>query len=88
LQLKKNNQGRRGARILACHDPSLSSFFITDEKTLRDKDELRGSLLSSITKEKQPRTTMSRDFGLLSFLTTEEKKKEMAMNFLARCHLL
>jgi hypothetical protein len=75
LQLKKNNQGQQGARILACHDLGLSSFFITDEKTLRDEDELGGSLLSSTIEEKQPRITMSRDLGLLSFSTIEEKKR-------------
>jgi hypothetical protein len=60
-------------RMIMSWDPSLSSFFIIEEKTTEHNNEPRGSLSSYVAKEKQPRMTTNRDLHSLSSSTTKEK---------------
>jgi len=61
--------------------------FSTTKKNVGNDNELGGSLLSSVTKAKQPKM-MNRDLGLLLFSALEEKNQEMMMSLPICCCLL
>jgi hypothetical protein len=63
--------------------------FAPKEKNAKNENERRGSLSSSATKAKQPRTTTNQDLGSSSSSAPEEKNQEMMTSLPAHhCHLL
>jgi hypothetical protein len=55
--------------------PLDSLSFAAKEKNVENDNKLGGSLLSSATEAKQPRTTTSRDFDLSLSSTLEKETK-------------